>query len=93
MDSDHQKLVTRAQGIVESSHLAANDKQLLIGRLPFVSSMVLGMFVQISEEDPFSVETLVKNLKAKIDAQGNLQKIHEIVKHEREEFEDALSMA
>jgi hypothetical protein len=93
MDLDHSKLVTRAQGIVESSHLAVDEKKLLIGRLPFVSSMMLGMFVQICEEDPFSVEMLVKNLKAKIDAQGNLQKIHEIVKQEREEFAEALAMA
>lgn len=93
MDSDHQKLVVRVQEIVEASHLQADEKKLLIGRLPFVSSMVLGMFVQICEEDPFSIEMLVKNLKAKIDAQGNLKKIHEIVKHEREEFAEALAMA
>ncbi len=86
MDTDHQKVVARAKEIIEGSRLPEKDKVLLLGRVPFAPAMVVAMFVQICDEDPFSIEMLVKNLKMKLDAAGNLAKIHEIVKHEREEF-------
>ena len=85
-------LVEKAKVIVEQSHIPATDKNLLIGRIPFVADTMLEMFVQVCEEDPFGVDAIVKSMKKKIDAQGNLMKIHEIVKQERREIEDALAM-
>lgn len=76
--------------IVEGSHLSSADKKMLLGRIPFVAEPMLQMFVQICEEDPFGVDAIVKNLKKKLDAQGNLAKLHEIVKQESHDIEELL---
>ena len=52
---------------------------------------MLQMFVEVCQEDPFSIDAIVKSLKKKLDSQGNLKKIHEVVKQERQEIEEALA--
>ena len=91
-DSSHSVLVNKAVSIVLQSHLSSADKKLLEGRVPFVAESMLQMFVQVCEEDPFSVDAIVQSLKKKLDAQGNLKKIHEVVKQERREIEDMLAV-
>ena len=91
VDSNRTELVEKAKAIIHGSHLSAKDKALLEGRIPFVADMMLSMFVQVCDEDPFGVDAIVKNMKAKLEAQGNLKRIHEIVKQERREIEDSLA--
>jgi len=91
VDIEHTSLVEKATVIVEESHLSAADKKLLLGRMPFVADMMLQMFVQVCQEDPFGADAVVKSLKKKLDAQGNLKKIHEIVKQERREVDELLA--
>lgn len=91
MNSERNDLTQKALSIVEGSKLPKQDKELLLGRLPYAPSMVIQLFVQVCEEDPFSIDALVVNLKKKMDAEGNLQKIHEIMKQERAELEHALA--
>jgi len=91
VDIEHTSLVAKATAIVEGSHLSAADKKLLLGRIPFVADMMLQMFVQVCQEDPFGADAVVKSLKKKLDAQGNLKKIHEIVKQERREVDELLA--
>lgn len=91
VDSERTSLVEKATAIVEESRLSAADKKLLIGRIPFVADIMLQMFVQVCQEDPFGVDAVVKSLKKKLDAQGNLKKIHELVKRERREVEELLA--
>ena len=81
------ELITEATGLVGQSHLSAADKQMLSGRIPFAPDSVLSMFVTVCEEDPFGIDAVVRNLKKKLDAQGNLSKIHEIVKQESKDIE------
>lgn len=90
-DQERTSLVEKATAIVEESRLSSADKKLLIGRIPFVADAMLQMFVQVCIEDPFGVDAVVKSLKKKLDAQGNLKKIHEIVKQERREVEELLA--
>jgi hypothetical protein len=92
MSDSRTTLVEKAKIIIEQSHLAKNEKEMLEGRVPFIAETMLQMFVTVCEEDPFSTDAIVKNLKMKLDAQGNLKRIHEIVKQERREMEDALAM-
>lgn len=92
-DSERTVLVEKARTIIHESHLSAKDKTLLEGRIPFVADMMLSMFVQVCEEDPFGVDAIVKSMKAKLEAQGNLKRIHEIVKQERREIEDSLAVS
>lgn len=91
-DSSHSVLVNKAVSIIEQSRISAADKKLLEGRVSFVGESMLAMFVQICEEDPFSIDAIVQSLKKKLEAQGNLKKIHEIVKQERREIEDMLAI-
>lgn len=91
-DSSHSVLVNKAVSIIEQSRISAADKKLLEGRVSFVAESMLQMFVQICEEDPFSIDAIVQSLKKKLEAQGNLKKIHEIVKQERREIEDMLAI-
>jgi hypothetical protein len=91
-DRERVSMVEEAKAIVASSHIPASDKKLLEGRIPFVADVMLAMFVQICREDPFSIDTVVKSLKKKLEAQGNLKKLHAIVKQERKEIEDAMAM-
>lgn len=93
VDTIHTTLVQKASTLVEQSHLSSADKKLLEGRIPFVANAILEMFVQVCEEDPFSADGVVRSLKKKLDAQGNLKKIHEVVKQERREMEDMLAIS
>ena len=90
-DQSRNELTAKATALVEQSHLSPADKKLLAGRIPFVADMMLQMFVSVCEEDPFSIDVIVKSMQKKLEAQGNLKKIHEIVKQERREFEEALA--
>lgn len=90
-DTQHAALVEKAIAIIDSSHLPGADKALLKGRVQFVAGAMLKTFVDVCEEDPFSVEAIVKNMKKKLEAQGNLVKLHEIVKQERTEIEDLIT--
>lgn len=90
-DTERTALIEQAKAIVSGSHLSAADKKLLLGRIPFVAEVMLKMFVQVCNEDPFGVDAVVKSLKKKLDAQGNLKKIHEIVKQERRDIEELLA--
>ena len=91
-DSSHSVFVNKAVSIIEQSRISAADKKLLEGRVSFVAESMLQMFVQVCEEDPFSIDAIVQSLKKKLEAQGNLKKIHEIVKQERREIEDMLAV-
>lgn len=77
--------------MIAQSHLSAADKKILLGRVPFAPDSVLQMFVQVCEEDPFGIDAVVKNLQKKLEAQGNLKKIHEIVKQESRDIEELLN--
>lgn len=89
-DSKRTELTSRAIEIIHGSRLSGDDKMMLEGRIPFISDSMLEMFVQVCDEDPFGVDAIVKNLKKKLDAGGNLKRLHEIVKQERREIEDSL---
>lgn len=91
VEQEHEVLVEKANTIINGSHLGVDDKKLLIGRVPFIASTMLQMFVEVCEEDPFGVDMVVKSLKKKLDAQGNLVKLHEIIHQERLEIEDLIS--
>ena len=91
-DSEHTNLVESAKEIIAQSRVSPADKKLLLGRIPFVADVMLKMFVQVCQEDTFGADTIVKSLKKKLDAQGNLKKIHEIVKQERRDIEELLVM-
>lgn len=90
-EQSHNELTKKATEIIEQSHLAPGDKKILADRIPFVADVMLHMFIQVCEEDPFGIDAVVKNMQKKLDAQGNLKKLHEIVKQERREFEEALA--
>ena len=91
MTADRKTLLDKATSLITNSHAEDADKKLLLGRVPFVADAILQMFVEVCEEDPFGVDTMVKSLKKKLDAQGNLAKLHEIIKQERREIEDLLT--
>lgn len=90
-DQQQDSYIVRANLIINGSHLTPADKKLLIGRMPFVGDSMLQMFVAVCEEDPFGIDAIVKSLKKKLDTQGNLVKLHEIVSQERKEIEDLIS--
>lgn len=90
-DQSRIDLVNKARTIIEGSHIPPADKQLLMGRIPYIADIMLQMFVQVCDEDPFGVDAVVKSLKKKLDAQGNLKKLHEIVKQERREIEELIA--
>jgi len=83
---DHQALAAKATELVETSSISTEDKKLLCDRIPYCETSILAMFVEVCDQDPFSVDFIVQNLKKKLDAGGNLSKIHAIVKEEKEEF-------
>lgn len=83
--------IERSSAIIAQSHLSGADKKMLIGRISFVADSILEMFVQVCDEDPFGIDAVVRNLKKKLDAQGNLKTIHEIVKQENHDIEELLN--
>lgn len=89
-EQSRKELTEKAMAIVEESHISAADKKVLAGRIPFVADVMLQMFIQVCEEDPFSVDAVVKSMQKKLDAQGNLKSLHEIVKQECRELEEVL---
>ncbi len=91
MDNAHQQLLETAKNYVTESMLTDEDKQLLLGRIPFIATPVLQMFVSVCNEDPFGASRMVENLKKKLEAQGNLRRLNEIMKREREEVEELIN--
>ena len=91
-DQEHTALIEKATLIVSESRIPPADKKLLIGRIPFIAGMMLKMFVEVCEEDPFGVDAIVKSLKKKLETQGNLGKIHEVIKQEQRELEDLIAL-
>jgi hypothetical protein len=91
VDTERTELISKAVAHVDGSHLSDEDKTLIKGRIPFIADIMLKMFVEVCDEDPFGIDAIVKGLKKKLEAQGNLQKLHEIVKQERIEVEELLS--
>ncbi len=89
-ENEHGALVEKANLIIDASHLSDADKTLLKGRIQFVTGAMLKTFVDVCEEDPFSVEAVVKSMKKKLEAQGNLVKLHEIIKQEKADIQDLL---
>lgn len=89
-EQSRKELTEKATAIVEQSHISSADKKILSDRIPFVADVMLQMFIQVCEEDPFSVDAIVVNMKKKLDAQGNLKRLHEIVKQECRELDEAL---
>jgi hypothetical protein len=92
-DLAHAELVEKANKIIAESHVSDSDKALLSGRIPYISLAMLEMFVKVSEEDPFGVDTIVKSLKKKLETQGNLVKLHQVIQQERKEAEDRIALA
>ena len=90
-DTARIDLTVKAIALVGSSHLSPEDKKLIAGRIPFIADVMLSMFVEVCEADPFGIDAIVKGLKKKLEAQGNLGKLHEIVKQERREIEELLA--
>lgn len=93
MKNDHEDIVGRARALIDASSLRNEDKSLLLGRIPYVDPAILKMFLQVAESDPFLVDMLVKNLKKKLDAQGNLTKLSKIISQERVEFDERFAAA
>lgn len=87
---DHKALASKATEIVEESTIPLEDKKILRDRIPYCETNILAMFVEVCAQDPFSVDFIVRNLKKKLDAGGNLSKIHAIVNEEKEDFERIL---
>lgn len=87
---DHRELVERATVIVENSTISPEDKKLLSDRIPYCETSILAMFVEVCEQDPYSVDFIVNNLKKKLDAGGNLSRIHAIIREEKEEYRQRL---
>jgi hypothetical protein len=81
------QLVSQASDLVNQSGLPLKDKKLLLGRLPFAAETMLRVFVDLAQSDPFSVDRIVRSLKLKLETQGNLKKLHTIVRQERDEVE------
>lgn len=92
-DQEHQVLVDKANNIVAGSHISDSDKALLSGRIPYISLSMLEMFVQVCEDDPFGIDAVVKSLKKKLDSQGNLAKLHQVIQQERIEAEQHASVS
>ena len=87
-DQDRIDLIEKATVIINDSKLSDADKQLLTGRVPFIADTMLSMFVEVCEEDPFGIDGIVKSLKKKLEAQGNLGKLHEVMLQEKREIEE-----
>lgn len=92
MSDSRTVLVEKARQIIEESSLLKEDKEILEGRMPYIADSMLEMFVSLCEENPFGIDLMVKNIKLKLDAQGNLKKIHEIVNQDKREAEGALAV-
>ena len=90
-DTERVVLTAKAIELVESSHLPAADKKLIEGRIPFIADVMLKMFIEVCDEDSFGIDAIVRGLKKKLETQGNLGKLHEIVKQERREVEDMIA--
>lgn len=85
--------VETACTIIERSLLSSADKKLLAGRVPFVSDDVLDMFLDaVAEGGSPSLQKIVNNVKIKLAARGNLERIRAILKQESAEIEKMLAL-
>lgn len=83
--SHHPLLIVKARHVVRHSHLSDADKQLMFERIPFLDLGMLALFIESAEENPFALDAIVSSMKKKLDARGNLHRLHEILESEAAE--------
>lgn len=86
--SHHPLLIVKARHIVRHSHLSDTDKQLMFERIPFLDLGMLALFIESAEENPFALDAIVSSMKKKLDARGNLHRLHEILEEEAKQVEE-----
>jgi hypothetical protein len=84
--SHHPLLIVKARHVVRHSHLSDVDKQLMYERIPYLDLGMLALFIDSAEENPFALDAIVKSMKKKLDARGNLHRLHEILETEAAEI-------
>ncbi|HXK37821.1 MAG TPA: hypothetical protein VJ579_02030 [Candidatus Paceibacterota bacterium] len=86
--SHHPLLIVKARHVVRHSHLSDEDKQLMFERIPYLDLGMLALFIESAEENPFALDAIVSSMKKKLDARGNLHRLHEILENEEKEIAD-----
>lgn len=81
----HPLLIVKARYIIRHSHLTDSDKQLMLERIPFIDAQMLGLFIQSTEENPFSLDAIVESMKKKLETSGNLSHLREVLDKEASE--------
>jgi hypothetical protein len=84
--SHHPLLIVKARHVVRHSHLSDADKQLMFERIPYLDLGMLALFIESAEENPFALDAIVGSMKKKLDARGNLHRLHEILESEEKEI-------
>jgi hypothetical protein len=87
MNNSPSIYLAKAQTIIDKSLLSKSDKEMISVRMTLVPLELIESFIVSCEKDPSFLFEVVKNLKAKIDAGDDLNKLHEIMKQERIEVE------
>lgn len=85
--SHHPLLIVKARHVVRHSHLSDVDKQLMFERIPYLDLGMLALFIESAEENPFALDAIVSSMKKKLDARGNLHRLHEILENEAKDIE------
>lgn len=82
--------IDQAIQIIYSSSLSEDDKALLADNIADIPDDFISAFVQICTEDPSTIDMVVNNMKLKIDAIQNPEKIQALIDQEKEELTRAM---
>lgn len=90
MDQQDFSIIDQAIQIIYSSSLSEEDKMLLADNIADIPDEFIRAFVQICTEDPSTIDMVVNNMKLKIDAIQNPDKVQSLIDKEKEDLTRAM---
>lgn len=91
MDDLPKSAPEKLQEIIDSSDLSIDDRELITEHVPSLPLEVQEVLVNACEQDPSFLEEMVDNLKMKLEAGDDKEKLHEIIERERNEITNILN--
>ena len=83
-----EEFISNAEAILKQGNLSSADAALWHGVFESVSPAAISLFIDIAQDDTTLLPFLTENLKKKIDAGTDPEKINKIVEEERSKFQE-----
>ncbi len=96
MDTDsvptREELIEKAQSIVDESQLEDFDKEMWHERFEELEDPAISLFIDMMAVEPDLLEIVTENVKKKVEAGDDVEKIKTIVEEEKDMLQAAFNL-